>query len=388
MKNTLLLLFFLLAFTKAGAQFSKRTIRVGLFTSLYLDQSFADSGKLKSPKDFPRQASAGLEFYEGASMAVDSLNNNGISVKMSVFDIQSASGNINLLLQNGEIEKLDMMIAQTNGNEINQLALISREFKIPFINATHPNDRGIRESPQVFIANPTINSHIEFLQQQISSKWPNANIMWFRRADPLDNRIQEVFQSANERNSSKKLKYKTLALPEKFTQADLFAHFDTTKTNVVIAGSLDDKFATEFLNTVREFSKKGLLVVVGMPNWETLREIQLSKYAALPIYYSSAFFITPGNAWAKEMEAFFKKNIYIKPSLSVYKGFELTFYFTSIFSKHGRIIVGDSTDVLFTPLNDLDFKPIKIKGPEGPIDYFENKKLYFLRRLNGLTLNQ
>lgn len=388
MKNPLLLLIFLLFFSKAGAQLSKRTIRIGLFTSLYLDQSFTDFGKLKSPNDFPRQASAGLEFYEGASMAIDSLNNNGISVKMSVFDIQSANGNINLLLQNGEIEKLDMMIAQTSGNELNQLALISRELKIPFIIATHPNDRGIRESTQVYIANPTINSHIEFLQQQISSKWPNTNVMWFRRTDPLDNRIQEVFQSANERNRLKKLKYKTIALPEKYTSADVFVHFDTTKTNVVIAGSLDDKFAAAFLNTVRDFSKKALLVVVGMPNWETLREIQLPKYAALPIYYSSAFFIPPGNPWAKEMEATFKRNIYIKPSLSVYKGFELAFYFTSIFSKHGRIVVGDSTDALFTPLNDLDFIPIKTMGPEGPIDYFENKKLYFLRRLNGLTLNQ
>jgi hypothetical protein len=43
---------------------------------------------------------------------------------------------------------------------------------------------------------------------------------------------------------------------------------------------------------------------------------------------------------------------------------------------------------LFTPLNDLEFKAIKTKGPEGPVDYYENKKLYLLRRLNGVSISQ
>jgi hypothetical protein len=270
-----------------------------------------------------------------------------------------------------------------------QFALVGGgEFKIPFINATHPNDRGIRESPQVYVANPTINTHIEFLQQQLSSKWPNANILWFRRTDPLDNRMEEAFRSANLKKGTKKLQYKTIALPYNFTTNDILPKLDTTKTNLVIAGSLDDKFAAEFLKTVREFPKKGLIVVVGMPNWESLKEMQLPKYAALPIYFSSPFYISPTNTWAKEMDELFKKNIYTKPSLPAYKGFELTYYFASLFSKHARVVVGDSTDNLFTPLNDLDFQPIKTKGPEGPVDYFENKKLYFLRRLNGVTISQ
>ena len=75
-------------------------------------------------------------------------------------------------------------------------------------------------------------------------------------------------------------------------------------------------------------------------------------------------------------------------SLSAFKGFELTYYFASVFSKHARVFVEDPADVLFTPLNDLEFKAIKTKGPEGPIDYYENKKLYLLRRLNGVSISQ
>lgn len=388
MNKLLLILVFLTGFHASKAQLGKRTIRVGLLTSLYLDQHFTDSLTLKSPKDFPRLAVSGLEFYEGASLAIDSLNKNGISVKMQVFDLQSQNGNINTLIQNATFEQFDILIAQANGPEINQLALIAKELKIPFINATHPNDRGIRDNPYFLIANPTLTAHLEFLQQQITNKWSSANIIWLRRQNSVDNKLEDSFKEINGRKGNKKIAYNTYTIGDLPTIQEISPYIDTTKTNVFIAGSLDDKFGVNLVAALNSFPKKGLLNVVGMPNWENLKEIQVSKFAGLPIYFSSPFYISPTNSWAKEMDELFKNNIYTKASLSAFKGFELTYYFASVFSKHGRVFVEDPADVLFTPLNDLAFKAVKTKGPEGPIDYYENKKLYLLRRLNGIVISQ
>jgi ABC-type branched-subunit amino acid transport system substrate-binding protein len=388
MNKFLLILVFMTGFHASKAQFGKRTIRVGLLTSFYLDQHFTDSLTLKSPKDFPRLAVSGLEFYEGASLAIDSLNKNGISVKMQVFDLQSQNGNINTLIQNATFEQFDMIIAQASGPEINQLALIAKELKIPFINATHPNDRGIRDNPYFLIANPTLNAHLEFLQQQIANKWSSANIIWIRRKNAVDNKLEDSFREINGRKGSKKISFNTFSIGDLPTIQEISPLIDTTKTNVLIAGSLDDKFGSSLVSALNTYTKKGLLNVVGMPNWENLKDIQLSKFAGLPIYFSSPFYISPTNSWAKEMDELFKNNIYTKASLSAFKGFELTYYFASIFSKHGRVYVEDPADVLFTPLNDLAFKAVKTKGPEGPVDYYENKKLYLLRRLNGIIISQ
>lgn len=388
MNKFLLILVFLTGFHTSKAQFGKRTIRVGLLTSFYLDQHFTDSLTLKSPKDFPRLAVSGLEFYEGASLAIDSLNKNGISVKMQVFDLQSQNGNINTLIKNATFEQFDMIIAQASGPEINQLALIAKEMKIPFINATHPNDRGIRDNPYFIIANPTLNAHLEFLQQQIANKWSFANIIWIRRQNAVDNKLEDSFKEINARKGTKKISFNTFTVGDLPAIQEISPLIDTTKTNVFIAGSLDDKFGASLVAALNTYPKKGLLNVVGMPNWENLKEIQVSKFAGLPIYFSSPFYISPTNSWAKEMDELFKNNIYTKASLSAFKGFELTYYFVSVFSKHSRVYVEDPADILFTPLNDLAFKAVKTKGPEGPVDYFENKKLYLLRRLNGLVISQ
>lgn len=388
MNRLLLIVIFLSGFLFSKGQSANKTINIGLFTSLYLDQYFTDSLTLKSPTDFPRLAVPGLEFYEGASLAIDSLNKNGIVVRMEVFDLQSRQGNINTLIHNGSLAQFDLIIAQSSGNEINQLALLAKELKIPFINATHPNDRGIRENPYCYIANPTLTAHLEFLQEQIASKWTNANILWLYRKNGNDNQLEESFKEVNERRGINKITFKAVSLPHQPTLEELLPWIDSTKTNVLIAGSLDEKFTINLISSINNIPKKGLINIVGMPNWENLREIQLPKYGGLPIFFSSSFYIAPFNSWAMEMDDFFKDNIYTKTSLSAFKGFELIYYFSSIFSKYGRIFVEDPADTIFTPLNDLDFKPVKTKGPEGPVDYFENKKLYLLRRLNGVVISQ
>ena len=155
MKKTFLLLFALLGMALANGQ-GKKITRVGLFTSLYLDSTFDASGQFKLQNSFPRNAISGLEFYEGAVMAIDSINQSGPKVSMEVFDIQSKTGSIAYLFNNKTFDSLDIIIAQASGSDYLELAQIAKEKNIPMVSATYPNDGGIRESPMVFIANPKI----------------------------------------------------------------------------------------------------------------------------------------------------------------------------------------------------------------------------------------
>ena len=166
MKKTSLLFFALLGMALANGQ-GKKNIRVGLFTSLYLDSAFDQSGQYKLQNSFPRMAISGLEFYEGAVMAIDSINHLVPKVSMEVFDIQSKTGSISYLLQNKKIDSLDIIIAQASGSDYLELAQIAKEKNIPMVSATYPNDGGIRESPMVFIANPKINSHLQVIHNQL-----------------------------------------------------------------------------------------------------------------------------------------------------------------------------------------------------------------------------
>ena len=386
MKKTLLLFFALFGAALANGQ-GKKNIRVGLFTSLYLDSAFDQSGQYKLQNSFPRMAISGLEFYEGAVMAIDSINQAGPKVSMEVFDIQSKTGSIAYLLNNKKIDSLDIIIAQTVGSDYLELAQIAKEKNIPMVSATYPNDGGIRESPMVFIANPKINSHIQVIHNQLFKKWPDANVIWFKRIGSADDKIESQFRELNAASVYRN-KFKTAALKYEFKMEDLVPFMDTTKTNVLIAGSLDDNFALQFARVIADYPKKGIIQVIGMPGWDGMKEIQGKNYAGMPIYFTTSFNIPPGHQWVAKVDEKVKSITGVKPSISLLKGFELTYYFANVLSKYGEIRIDTPEAKPFKVLNDFDFRPVKWSPMSKVPDYYENKRIYFIRRLNGVSTVQ
>jgi ABC-type branched-subunit amino acid transport system substrate-binding protein len=383
MKKAIILVLSLTFSTLGEAQQNKQTIRAALFVSLYLDSSFDKSGNYLLKNSFPKNAAAGLEFYEGASLAIDSINAKGTSVILETFDIKSKNGSLITLLGNKKFDSIDLIIGQLEGFEYLQIAKISKAKNIPLINATYPNDGGIRGSPTVFLANPKINSHIQVIFNQIEKKWPSENIIWCRRGSSYDEKIEGIFKDFNGSSNNGILKYKTLMLNGTFSNTDLANVIDTTKNNVFIAGSLDEDFCKKLITAVSSFDKKSKIQVIGMPSWESFKEIQHKNYAEIPIFYTSSFHIPVGHNWATTFDNRFKNAIGIKSTTTAYKAYELTFYFIKLMLKYGQITMFNLDDPQFKLMTDFDFKPIKYNPKEIKPDYFENKKIYFLRRLNG-----
>ena len=388
MKKAIILVLSLTFSMLGEAQQKKPTIRAALFVSLYLDSSFDKTGNYVFKNSFPKNAAAGLEFYEGASLAIDSINTKGTSVILETFDIKSKNGSLTTLLENKKFDSIDLIIGQLEGFEYLQIAKISKAKNIPLINATYPNDGGIRASPTVFLANPKINSHIQVIFNQIEKKWPEGNIIWCKRGNIYDEKVESIFKDFNGSSNNATFKYKTLILNELFSNADLAAMVDSTKNNVIISGSLDEDFCKKLITAVSSLEKKNKIQVIGMPSWESFKEIQHKNYAELPIFYTSSFHIPVGHNWATTFDNQFKNTIGIKSTITAYKAYELTFYFIKLLLKYGQITMFNLDDPQFKLMTDFDFRPVNFNAKEVKPDYFENKKIYFLRRQNGIVTVQ
>jgi hypothetical protein len=71
-----------------NAQDSVKKYRVGIFASLYLDSSFEGS-TYKFSNQMPRHILPGLDFVQGALLAVDSLGNTTKNLEVTVYDVTS-----------------------------------------------------------------------------------------------------------------------------------------------------------------------------------------------------------------------------------------------------------------------------------------------------------
>jgi hypothetical protein len=376
--------FVLIANTVAvTAQEVVKKYRVGIFASLYLDSSFAGNS-YKFTNQMPRHILPGLDFVQGALLAVDSLGNSNKNLEVTVYDLRSADQSIATLRSKNVFDSLDLMIGSVSGAEYRSLADLALLKNIPFVSATSPNDGGVTNNPFTLIVNSTLPVHCEAIYNFIMRNSPTANLVYVRRKGQQEDRLASYFNSFNKSASGGQLlKWKTVILSDDFSQAALTSNLDSNKTNFIICGSLDEVFGMKLVNAANSVRKTYDMELMGMPTWDGMKDLTKPEYKDLPIYHTSTFFNTGTVAYANFTQKFTTLT-HGRPSDVAYKGFELSWHFINLLLKYDHEIMQHINERTFRLFTEYDFKPI-LNNTSGRPDYFENKRIYILKRSNNLV---
>ena len=70
---------------------------------------------------FPKFINPGLEFYEGAQLALDSLGKEGKELEVFVYDTRSGKETLEEQLNRSELENIDLIIANCGNNEVRSI---------------------------------------------------------------------------------------------------------------------------------------------------------------------------------------------------------------------------------------------------------------------------
>ncbi len=356
--------------------------RVGVFANLYLDSSF-NGGTYKYNNQMPRHILPGLDFVQGALIGIDSIKT-GKKMEVRIFDLRSVSQSITRLKMDRSFDSLDLMIASAAGNEYKQIADIALQKNIPFVSATYPNDGGVTNNPFTIIANPTLPVHCEAIYNFIMRSNPTANIIYVRKKGQQEDRLANYFDGYNKSGTGNQLlKWKTIMLTDSFDIADISNSIDSEKTNLIICGSLDERFGLKVATAANTLKKEFDMEVIGMPTWDAIKDITKQEFHELPIYYSTAFYNTGTVKWSSFTKTF-AGITNGRPSDIAYKGYEISWYFINLLLKHDEKMIQNINDKSYRSFTEYEFKPV-ISTTTGKPDYFENKRIYILKRSSGLV---
>ena len=67
----------------------------------------------------------------------------------------------------------------------------------------------------------------------------------------------------------------------------------------------------------------------------------------------------------------------------VFKGFEITYHFTKLLSKHKDNLINNLSDKDFTLFNQFILQAVRLKSTSIKPDFLENRKLYFIKKQGG-----
>ncbi|TXT33150.1 MAG: hypothetical protein FD136_1045 [Chitinophagaceae bacterium] len=152
---------------------------------------------------------------------------------------------------------------------------------------------------------------------------------------------------------------------------------DSTRQNIILCGSLNEVFG---LNLVKALAtnKNYKSITVGMPTWDGLRDI--GKDAE--IIYTSPYNYSRTDKLGQTIASNYKNKYMGRPSDMVFKGFEAVYHFSKLLIKYNKNLIGHLSDNEFKLFNEYDFQPVKAKNESALPDYLENKKVYFIRKID------
>jgi hypothetical protein len=359
--------------------------RIAIFAPLYLDSAFDASGNYRFVDGLPKYINPGLEFYEGAQLALDSLAAEGAPLEVFVFDTRAAGKNLKQQLEEAKADSVQLILGyNATVSELQQMAFSSQEMKVPFINVNLPNDGGVYENPYLVLLNSTLKTHIEAMYHYIQKYYPLDELIVFRKKGQLEDLIRSYIDDAGKSTLGVPLKLKYADLTDSFTVNQLTTHLDSNRHSLCIAGSLDENFGKRLAQQLAAVSGQYPLTLMGMPTFDNFASDFADKeFKGLEIIYSTPFYNPRTDTVSKKIIEWYNKKMFARPSDMVMRGYEATWRFANLLLRYKKDIASNISRKEYNVFRELDIQPMMNKK-KLTLDYFENKKLFFINTKDGL----
>jgi hypothetical protein len=316
-------------------------------------------------------------------MALDSLKRMGAPLDVFVYDTRSRRSPLAQQVNSFELNDASMFIANASVPEVRTLAEAAAKKKIPFISATLPNDAGVSNNPYYVILNSTLRTHCEGIYRYIQKYHSLARIIVYRKSGTQEDQLKEYFTDAINTLSSTQLKIEFRDIGSDFNPERLAQGLDTIRQTICIAGSLDENFGVNLARSLTSISNTYPLTIVGMPTWDGITEFSKADYKNVEIIYTTPFYYARATTLSSKLAAQFTSTTLGKPTDMFYRGYESTLRFALLLLDTGKDVASNLSRKGNHVFTAFDIEPVFLNKQNMTLDYFENKKLYFVRYLNG-----
>ena len=356
--------------------------RIAIFAPLYLDSAFDATNTYRFDKNFPKFINPGLEFYEGIQFAIDSLNKENVPLEVFIFDTRS---NKQLLQEqiNG-VDSLALIIAHATVQENWVLADEAKIRNIPYINVNLPNNGGITNNPYFVMLNPSLKTHVESVYRYLQKFYPTNSITVLTKKGQLEEMIKTYINEFAQSTVSVPLKLKWVDLTDSFTVRQLLPMLDSNRQTVFFAASLDDHFNRRLITQMALAGRSYKTTIVGMPTLDNLdRDLSKSEFKGPEIIYGHPFYNAKTDKLSTQINNHFSTQMYARPSDMVFRGYEVMWKYSKLLDKYKRDLSSNLSDKSNKVFTDFDIQPV-LNKQTMEMEYFENKKLYFLKWQDGV----
>jgi hypothetical protein len=353
---------------------AKERYRIDVLLPLYLDELVKEDKPTFKSK-VPEKAQAGISFYEGLSIAVDSLTQMGYKTDVFVHDLTAKGATIEELLQKDSLEHTDLIIGYVSAPQVPLLAKFAAAKKINFISAFSPSDANIKDNPYFVLMNPTLQNNCETIVQSVVKKKGQESVFIFKRESLSVDSLAYHFM-VEEKELSHAIEVDCNKMPDS-TKLSLL--LDSMNTNLLVMPILDANYCEKIIQKLHRCFPKYHFEIYGMPSWKGVcsnkKMMELGENVAITI--TQPYNFDANSALAQSIAVKQRIKFGGKANDITYRGFELVFWMTDLLNKYGAVFNEKTEDKSMALFTKYDLKPKWDK--DNNFYYTENKHLYLYR---------
>jgi hypothetical protein len=232
------------------------------------------------------------------------------------------------------------------------------------------------------VLNSTLRTHCEGIYQYLQKYHSQDKIIFFRKNGSQENQIRDYFNDAAKTTTAAPLRIEFADIGNNFDAGVLASRLDSTRQNICVAGSLDESFGNNLLLHLSSLGTSYPLTIIGMPTWDVFNFTK-PELKNINIVYSTPFNYNRSGGLGGYLNTLFEETINSRPTDMFFRGYETMLRFGLLLLDTKKDVASNLSrkgNFIFT---QFDIQPVLNKTTMA-LDYFENKKLYFIKYSDGI----
>jgi hypothetical protein len=233
------------------------------------------------------------------------------------------------------------------------------------------------------VLNSTLRTHCEAIYEYLQKYHSQDKIILFRKNGAQETQLRDYFTNVAKATTAAPLKIEMADIGSNFTVNALTNHLDSNRRNICISGSLDENFGTNLLQQLSSMSNSYPVTVVGMPTWDAFN-FSKPEFKNTEIIYTTPFNYNRSGGLSGRLNTMFEETINSRPTDMFFRGYETMLRFGLLLLDTKNDVTSNLTRKGNFVFTQFDIQPVFLNKSTMTLDYFENKKLYFVKYSNGI----
>lgn len=361
----------------------KSRYRIDVIIPLYLDELVQDN-KLTFQGKLPEKAQAGINFYQGIKLAVDTLNLMAYTTDIHVHDVSTTATSIDQLIASDSLRYSDLIIGFVPAQQVPTLAAYAAEKQINFVSAFSPSDATIQENPYFILLNPTLQTNCASIVASVRKLHDKERILIYKHNNvSIDSTAFHYIV-----DQATGIDYNEVDCSQMPDSALLASMLDSTNMNIIVIPVMDITYSDKLVQQLHKNFPKHEFEIFGMPSWKSLttnrKMIDWGPHIAINI--TQAYYFDPSVSAGQQFATAYRTAYGVQPNEIAYRGYELIYWMTDLLHKYGPIFNDKMEDNGMAVFTRFDLKPKT--DNEQQMQYIENKHLYLYHFQAGTVLVQ